>query len=92
MRVSAGTHGGQTSVNRIAQITLGGDEDATGYDFGELGMRAEYIGVKLHLASTPAQQEALREIVARGEELAGNGELAQRIRHKVTQLPGSELQ
>ena len=48
--------------------------------------------MKLHLASTPAQPEALRQIVARGEELAGNGDLAQWIRDEITRVPGSELQ
>ncbi len=77
---TVGDQGGDAGDNRVANIVLADDVAASGYNFGELGLRADYISVHLHLASNPPIDEVARALVARGEEVAGNTELAEQIR------------
>ncbi|MCH8921734.1 MAG: tandem-95 repeat protein, partial [Planctomycetes bacterium] len=76
----AGSHGGVSGVNQITGVVFEGDQDATGYNFGELGLRAEFISLQYYLATSPPIEELLRETVARAEDAAGNTDLAEQIR------------
>jgi VCBS repeat-containing protein len=83
---TVGDQGGDASDNRVSNIVLADDVAASGYNFGELGLRADYISVSLHLASNPPIDEVARALVARGEEVAGNTDLAQQIRDGGTEF------
>ena len=78
--VTVGDQGGDAGENRVSNIALTDAVAAAGYHFGELGLRADYISVSLHLASNPPIEEVARAVVARGEEVAGNMDLAAQIR------------
>jgi hypothetical protein len=69
------------SANDIfSNVVLADDQDLDDNNFGERGLRAEFISVLWFLASTPPPQQMLRETLARSEELAGNSTLADSIR------------
>ncbi|HBO46329.1 MAG TPA: hypothetical protein DD670_20865, partial [Planctomycetaceae bacterium] len=64
----------------IGNIVLTAGEAHTGNLFGESALLAKYVSIRMFLASTPPTQVWLREMVACGEEDAGNDELANEIR------------
>jgi ELWxxDGT repeat protein/VCBS repeat-containing protein len=66
--------------DQFTNIVLSGAASQGEFNFGEMGLKPEYVSLRLFLASTPPQAEMLRETIARGEELAGNTELAEMIR------------
>jgi ELWxxDGT repeat protein/VCBS repeat-containing protein len=66
--------------DQFTNIVLSGAVSRGELNFGEKGLRPEYVSLRLFLASTPPQAEMLRETIARGEEIAGNTELAEMIR------------
>ena len=76
-----GTPTGQIGDERFTGVVLPPAQAATGYDFGEWGLRASYISNRLFLTSTVGDTEILRDRVARGEEKAGYEGLAQAIRY-----------
>jgi len=80
-----GTPGGTAGEDEFTEIVLTGDDTGTEHNFGELGFRSEFVSRRMWLASTPqpnseAYSLILRELIARGEELAGNAEQAELIR------------
>ena len=84
---SIGTLGGTAANDRFSSIVLTGDSHGTGYNFGERGLRPEFISLQFFLASTPTPQEYLPEVMAAAEERAGNYELAAAIRQGATEVP-----
>ena len=87
-QITVGDQGGDAGDSRVSSIDLAAAVAATGYNFGELGLRAEYVSVNLHLASNPPIEEVARAVVARGEEVAGNTALAVQIRAGSTVFDG----
>ncbi len=77
---TAGTLGGTVDDDEISEIVLDGDDHVTDYNFGERGLKSQFVSRRLLLASTPPPEDYLPETVARAEELAGNTELALSIR------------
>jgi uncharacterized repeat protein (TIGR01451 family)/fimbrial isopeptide formation D2 family protein len=55
----AGSAGGTAGNDIVSNIVLGGGQDAIGYDFGEIGLRAGLISKRLFLASTRAAASAV---------------------------------
>ncbi len=84
---SIGTLGGTVTNDRFSSIVLTGDSHGTGYNFGERGLRPEFISLRFFLASTPPPEDYLPEVVADAEEKAGNYELAAAIRQGATEVP-----
>jgi hypothetical protein len=62
-------------------IVLEPTQQATGFNFGEVSLRAQYVTVRFFLASTPMKATMLQGFVADGEERAGNNTQAAVIRN-----------
>lgn len=73
--------------DRISNLVLIDGETLDENNFGELGLRAQFITIAWFLASTPPVEEMLRQTVARGEQLAGNTSLAEVILSGGTEVP-----
>lgn len=72
---------GATITNdSIANIRLDVGAILNNNNFGELGLRAQFITARMFTSSTLPNATQLRAIVARAEELAGRASLAQNIR------------
>ncbi len=84
---STAATGATVGNNQITQITLGDEQTLGGNNFGERGLRPEFVSLRMFLASTPAPSTMLRETIANSEEAAGNVELAASIRAGATQPP-----
>jgi len=82
--------GATTGNDVFSNIALADDQSITGNNFGELRLRPEFINVAWFLASTPSNQQMLRESVANGEDLAGRHELADAIRAGATEEPDDD--
>jgi hypothetical protein len=87
---STSASGATAGNDVISNIVLAEDQTISGNNFGERGIRPQYINVTWFLASTPAVAQALRETVAIGEEAAGNDELADAIRDGATTAPDDD--
>ena len=72
---------------QFSNVVLADDQISVDNNFGERGLRAEFISILWFLASTPPPQQMLRETIALGEELAGNSTLAELIRAGVGDIP-----
>jgi VCBS repeat-containing protein len=70
-----------TGSDQFTNIVLSGAITVGELNFGERGLRPEYVSMRMFLASTPPQDVMLRETIALGEELAGNTSLAETIRN-----------
>ncbi|MHB8861524.1 MAG: putative Ig domain-containing protein [Pirellulaceae bacterium] len=57
---------GSVVNDRFVDIELAADIHATGYNFGELGLRPELIGKHLFLASTPTAEQMIAELMVTG--------------------------
>ncbi|NLE37509.1 MAG: tandem-95 repeat protein, partial [Pirellulaceae bacterium] len=64
----------------IGNIVLAAGQARTGYLFGEQALLTKYVTIRMFLASTPPTEVWLREVVACGEDDAGNDDLAAQIR------------
>jgi hypothetical protein len=62
---------GSVENNRFYDIQLGADVHAVNYNFGELGLRAEFIGKHLLLASTPPAGQLLAKLMVPGGDWYG---------------------
>jgi VCBS repeat-containing protein len=74
-----------TGSDEFTGITLSNDGSGVCY-FGESGLKPAHISARQFLASTPAADEYLAEIIALAEDIAGNTELAAAIRDGKTTL------
>ncbi|MCB9920997.1 MAG: DUF3105 domain-containing protein [Planctomycetaceae bacterium] len=95
-RQSAATIDGQESTtapgavstnNSLANIVLGDEEEMVENNFGERGLRSEFISIAWFFASSPPAQEMLRETIALSEEQGGDSLLAASIRAGRTDVP-----
>ncbi len=95
-RQSAATIDGQESTaapgavstnNSLANISLGDEEEMVENNFGERGLRSQFIGIGWFFASARPAREMLRETIALSEEQAGESELAASIRASRTNVP-----
>ncbi|MEO8497916.1 MAG: SdrD B-like domain-containing protein [Planctomycetota bacterium] len=68
----AGTPSGQAVADEFQGIMLAPAQQATGYNFAEVSLKAQYVNNKYFLASTPQKATMLRGIVADGESQVGN--------------------
>jgi VCBS repeat-containing protein len=87
---STSATGATMGNDQIATIALGDEQTIAGNDFGEGGLRPEYVSLRMFLASTPAAATMLRATIADSEEAAGNTELAASIRAGATDPPAEE--
>jgi hypothetical protein len=62
---------GSVENNRFYDIQFGADVHAVGYNFGELGLRAPFIGKRLLLASTPPAGQLLAAMMVPGGDWYG---------------------
>ena len=65
--------------DRISNIRVAQDQDHTENNFGESSLRPEFLSIVWFFSSSAAPGQVFREMVAAGEEQAGNMELAQLI-------------
>jgi hypothetical protein len=84
---STAAPGAITSNNSLANIALGDEEEMVENNFGERGLRSEFIGIAWFFASSSPAQEMLRETIALSEEQGGDSELAASIRARRTDVP-----
>jgi len=84
---STAAPGAVTSNNALANIALGDEEEMVENNFGERGLRSEFISIAWFFASSPPAQEMLRETIALSDELGGDSELAASIRAGRTDVP-----
>ena len=66
--------------DNIANIVLESGEFYTENNFGEAGLYAEFISIRIFFASSPSPQECLLDTIVLVEEMAGNSEFAEMIR------------
>ncbi len=71
--------GAQSANNAISNIVLQDDQQIENINFPEKSLKTDFIGIGWFFASTSIP-DRLREIVAIGEDLAGNATLASSIR------------
>ncbi|WP_428305558.1 ELWxxDGT repeat protein [Lacipirellula sp.] len=73
---------GATITNdSIANIVLTAAETAANNNFGERLLKSEHTSIRWFFASSYATNDYFRQVIARGEDAAGNGELATAIRN-----------
>ena len=82
--------GAVAGSDQLTNIVLSGGKTYAANNFGERGLHAAYISIRMFLASTPAPDDYLRDLLARGEDLAGNTALAAAIRAGKTDMEGSD--
>lgn len=73
--------GAVTENDQFTNIVLAAGQDLDENNFGELSLESTYISITWFFASAAAPQTVFREMVAVGEELAGNDTLAKSIRN-----------
>ena len=99
-RQTAATNGGQDSdsdsdsdsgsvaaTSLTRDVELADDEESTGNDFAERGLRPGFFSVAWYMASSPPASQLLRHAIARSEELAGEADLAETIRGHGNDVP-----
>ena len=67
--------------DQITNIVLDGGEEYSENNFGEIGLHAQYISIRMFMASSPSFEECLLDAIIWAEELAGYSELAEAIRN-----------
>ncbi len=70
---SAGTLGGNVGADRISGISVARNAVGTGYNFGELGLKPQYISVQLFFASAMRTDEYLPTLMAKIAGTAAQG-------------------
>lgn len=79
--------GAVASDDVFANLVLADDQNLTENNFGERGLRAEYLSIAWFFASSPPPRQMLRETIAMSEELAGDSALAESIRAGGSDVP-----
>ncbi len=85
---STSVPGAVSSDNLFSNVVLADDDQLSGNNFGERGLRPDFISVAWFFASAPPARDLLRETIALSEELAGDSALAASIREGATDVPG----
>ncbi|OYP37519.1 Ig-like domain-containing protein [Rhodopirellula sp. MGV] len=75
--------------DQISNLVVTANQNVSDLTFAERGLKPGYVNLAWFLASTPSQSEMLRESVAKGEERAGNSDLADAIRDGASDSPGT---
>jgi hypothetical protein len=75
-----GIAAGVSSNDEFSDLMLAPGQQAAAYNFGERGLANAPVSRRTFFASTPPLAQVIREVVARGEELAGNTVQAEAIR------------
>lgn len=78
--VSTSLDGAVTSSNRISSVVVTAGQDITDSNFGEVGVKPDYVSIAWFFASSGGPESTLREMIAVGEEQNGNASLAKEIR------------
>lgn len=73
--------------DQITTIVLDGGQNLAENNFGEMGIRSQYLSIVWFFASSDSPEVMFRETIARGEELDGNRALAATIRAGGTEVP-----
>jgi hypothetical protein len=76
----AGVPTGQVAADEFRGIVLAAAEQATGYNFAEVSLKAQYVNNRFFLASASQKPAMLRSIVADSEARAGDEMQAAAIR------------
>jgi len=76
---SLGTASGQQGNDQFTGIVLAPAQEGQGYDFGEWGLKAQYISRRMFLASSPPASQMLRQVIAAAEQQEGNASEAKAI-------------
>ncbi len=73
--------GSVAANDSFSNIVLAADQVAADINFGERGLRPEFVSIRMFLASTPPPADTLREVNAVAAEQAGDSTLATEIRN-----------
>jgi VCBS repeat-containing protein len=76
-----------SSTNLFSNLVLADDQNLGGNNFGEQGLRAQFISYAWFTTFRPLPQQFVRETIALSEELAGNSALATSIRSRGGDVP-----
>ena len=76
-----GTLGGVVGADKFTNIVLAAGQHSAENNFGERGLKLQYVGLNLFLGSTPPLQTYLPNLMAGAEERAGHVQLAGWIRN-----------
>lgn len=71
---------GTMTDGQITDIVLADGDEATDYNFGEIGLSAGYIGRRMLLSTMTSRSAFLRELMAEAADDDGDTDLADRIR------------
>lgn len=71
----------------VVSLTLEDDQTLGGNSFAENAVRPEFIHLGWFFSSAPPESDLVREAIARGEEIAGDVELAALIRSRGQDAP-----
>ena len=72
--------GAVSAENMFSNLVLADDQSLAGIDFGERGLKPEFVNITLFFSSAPPPPQMLRELMALSEELGGDADLAASIR------------
>ena len=72
--------GAVSAENMFSNLVLADDQSLAGSDFGERGLKPEFVNITLFFSSAPPPPQMLRELMALSEELGGDAALAASIR------------
>ena len=72
--------GAVSAENMFSNLVLADDQSLAGSDFGERGLKPEFVNITLFFSSAPPPPQMLRELMALSEELGGDADLAASIR------------
>lgn len=84
---STSASGATVAANAISNVVLGDEQVLADNNFGERGLRSNFVGIGWFFASSKPATQMLRETVALGEQLAGETALAVAIRAGRTTVP-----
>jgi hypothetical protein len=73
-----------TENNQYSNVIITTDDPVAAFNFGESGLRPEFISKQLYLASHEQPHVVMRRLIARGEELAGDAAFADLVRSGAT--------
>jgi hypothetical protein len=86
-RDSTQVPGAVSGDDTFTNVVLPEDQTLAENNFGEQGLRPEFVNIGWFFASSPPRQRMLRETIAMSEELAGNKDLATSIRNGGQDVP-----